>query len=163
MSLRGKAIKGSALRSGRHRACPRTGAPVQVFCKSSFFRAARRSNRCARFHVPLDRLHADGADGGDHMVVILAEGAADERGPHAGERLDLVIAEVHIGDDLIGGEGVVMVVRVGVVHQLAAAPGYGLCLRGVLVGPVAHNEERRRHAVFLQHIEDLLGVVCTPG
>ena len=30
------------------------------------------------FHIPLDGLHADGADGGDDVVVVLPIGAADE-------------------------------------------------------------------------------------
>ena len=98
-------------------------------------------------HVPLDRLHADGADGGDDVVVVLAERTADQRRADAGERLDLVVAGVHVRDDLVGGQGIVVVVRVGVVHQLIAALDDGLRLFGILVRPVADNEESTLHAV----------------
>lgn len=114
-------------------------------------------------HIPLDGFHADGADSGNDMVVVLAERAADERRADAGERLDLVAAGVHVRDDLVGGQGIVVVVRVGVVHQLVAALDDGLGLLRVLVRPVADDEEGTLHTVVREHIENLLRVVRTPG
>ena len=102
--------------------------------------AAGGSNRCQRFHVPLDWLHAYRADGGDDVVVILAERAADERRADAGQRLDLIVAGVHVCDDLVGGEGIIMIMRVGVVHELIAAVHDGLGLFGILIRPVAHDK-----------------------
>lgn len=114
-------------------------------------------------HIPLDGFHADGADSGNDMVVVLAERAADERRADAGERLDLVAAGVHVRDDLVGSQGIVVVVRVGMVHQLVAALDDGLGLLGVLVRPVADNEKGTLHAVVREHIKDLLRVVRPPG
>ena len=125
--------------------------------------AAGGSNRCQRFHVPLDRLHAYRADGGDDVVVILAERAADERRADAGERRDLIVAGIYVRDDLVGSQGIVVVVRIGMVHQLVAALNDGLGLLGVLVRPVADNEKGTLHAVVREHIKDLLCVVRPPG
>ena len=97
------------------------------------------------------------------MVVVLAEGAADERRARARQRFDLVVAGVYVCDDLVGGERIEVVVRVGVVFKLVAALDDGPGLLGVLVGPVAHDEERARHAVFFQHVENFLRVVRAPG
>ena len=97
------------------------------------------------------------------MVVILAERAADERRADAGERLDLIVAGVYVRDDLVGSQGIVVVVRIGMVHQLVAALNDGLGLLGVLVRPVADNEKGTLHAVVREHIKDLLRVVRTPG
>lgn len=75
------------------------------------------------------------------MVVILAERAADERRADAGQRLDLIVAGVHVCDDLVGGEGIIMIMRVGVVHELIAAVHDGLGLFGILIRPVAHDKK----------------------
>ena len=114
-------------------------------------------------HIPLDGFHADGADSGNDMVVILAERAADERRADAGERLDLIVAGVYVRDDPVGGQGIVVVVRVGMVHQLVAALDDGLGLLRVLVRPVADDEEGTLHTVVREHIENLLRVVRPPG
>ena len=52
-------------------------------------------------HRPLDCLHADAVDRADHMVVVFAVGAADQRRRDAGDRFHLVIAGLYIGDDLV--------------------------------------------------------------
>ena len=96
------------------------------------------------------------------MVVVLAERAADERRADAGERLDLVAAGVHVRDDLVGGQGIVVVVCVGMVHQLAAAVYDGLGLLRILVRPVADHEKGRLDAVVREYIQDLLRVVRPP-
>ena len=114
-------------------------------------------------HIPLDGLHADGADGGNDMVVVLAERAADERRADAGERRDLIVAGIYVRDDLVGSQGIVVVVRIGMVHQLVAALNDGLGLLGVLVRPVADNEKGTLHAVVREHIKDLLCVIRPPG
>ena len=114
-------------------------------------------------HIPLDGLHAHLPDGGDDVVVIFAEGAANEGGADAGEGLDLVVAGGDIRLDLRCGHGIEMTVGVGVVHELAATLHDGLGLLGVLVRPVAHHEEGGLHVVLRQDIQDALGVVGAPG
>ena len=96
------------------------------------------------------------------MVVILAERAADERRADAGQRLDLIVAGVHVCDDLVGGEGIIMIMRVGVVHELIAAVHDGLGLFGILIRPVAHDKKGTGDTVLLEHVEDLLRVVRAP-
>ena len=96
------------------------------------------------------------------MVVILAERAADERRADAGQRLDLIVAGVHVCDDLVGGEGIIMIMRVGVVHELIAAVHDGLGLFGILIRPIAHHKKCTGDAVFLEHVEYPLRVVRAP-
>ena len=115
------------------------------------------------FHIPLDGLHADGADGGDDVVVVLPIGAADEGGPHAGDGLDLVVAGLHVGNDLLGGEAVVVGVGVGVVHHLVARVVEGLHRLRVFVHPVSDDKEGRLHLVLVQNVDELLGVLVAPG
>ena len=112
--------------------------------------------------IPLDRLHADGANGGDHMVVILAEGAANKRRTSPCERLELIVAGIHIFDDLLRRQRIVVVVCVGMVHQLAAAVYDGLGLLRILVRSVADHEKGRLDAVVREYIQDLLRVVRPP-
>ncbi len=114
-------------------------------------------------HIPLDGFHADGANGGYDMVVVLAERTADERRAGAGERRDLIVAGIYVRDDLVGSQGIVVVVRIGMVHQLVAALNDGLGLLGVLVRPVADHEKGRLDAVVREYIKDLLRVVRPPG
>ena len=64
------------------------------------------------------------------MVVILAEGAANKRRTSPCERLELIVAGIHIFDDLLRRQRIVVVVCVGMVHQLAAAVYDGLGLTG---------------------------------
>ena len=65
--------------------------------------AARASNCCQRFHIPLDWLHANGAYGVDGAVIIVAVRQADQGGSHAGDGLDFVVAGVQVGHHLVCG------------------------------------------------------------
>ena len=114
-------------------------------------------------HIPLDRLHASGPYGADHMVVVFAEGAADQRRTHAGQALNHVVAFVHIRDNLIRGQGAVVVVLGGVVHQLMSALNDGARRIRILLRPCADHKEGRFDAVFIQNIEYFPGVVRPPG
>ena len=96
------------------------------------------------------------------MVVILAEGAANKRRTNPCERLELIVAGIHIFDDLLRRQRIVVVVCVGMVHQLAAAVYDGLGLLRILVRPVADDEEGTLHTVVREHIENLLRVVRPP-
>ena len=71
-------------------------------------------------HLPLDGLHAHGANCGDDMVIVLAVGAADQRGCHAGGGANALIAGGHVLNDLLGGKTIVVVVMVGVAHDLVS-------------------------------------------
>ena len=84
------------------------------------------------------------------MVVILAEGAANKRRTSPCERLELIVAGIHIFDDLLRRQRIVVVVCVGMVHQLAAAVYDGLGLLRILVRPVADDEKGCRDMVFFQ-------------
>ena len=96
------------------------------------------------------------------MVVILAEGAANKRRTSPCERLELIVAGIHIFDDLLRRQRIVVVVCVGMVHQLAAAVYDGLGLLRILVRPVADHEKGRLDAVVREYIQDLLRVVRPP-
>ena len=61
-------------------------------------------------HIPLDRFHTHGAYGGDDVVVILPVGTTDQRGGHAGNSTDPLVAGGNIVNDLLSGQTVVMVV-----------------------------------------------------
>ena len=114
-------------------------------------------------HIPLDGLHAHGANRGDHVVVIFPVGWTDQGGPHAGDGLDLVVAGGHVGDDLVGGQLGEVGVGVGVVHHLVARVGQGLHRLGVFVHPLPHHEEGGLHVVLPQDVNELLGVLVAPG
>ena len=96
------------------------------------------------------------------MVVILAEGAANKRRTNPCERLELIVAGIHIFDDLLRRQRIVVVVCVGMVHQLAAAVYDGLGLLRILVRSVADHEKGRLDAVVREYIQDLLRVVRPP-
>jgi len=113
-------------------------------------------------HIPLDGLHADGADGGDDGVVVLSVGRADQGGTHAGHRLDLVVAGLHVGDDLSAGELVHMGVGVGVVHDLMSRVVERLDRLRVLIHPVSHHKEGGGHMVLPQNVDELLGILVPP-
>ena len=113
-------------------------------------------------HIPLDGLHAHGADGGDDVVVVLAVGAADQRGSHASGGADAFIAGGDVVDDLLGCQTVVVVVMVGVAHDLMARVMEGLDGVGVFFRPVAYDEEGGLYVVFLQNVDERLGVLVAP-
>ena len=69
-------------------------------------------------HIPLNGLHADGAHGVDGAIVIVPVGETNQGRPHAGNRLNFVVAGVQIGHHLLRGELRVVGVGVGVVHDL---------------------------------------------
>ena len=114
-------------------------------------------------HVPLDGLHADGADRVDGVVVIIPIGQADQGGPDAGDRLDLVVAGVQVGGHLVGGQLGVVGVGVGVVHHLVARVVEGLHRFGVFIHPFPHHEEGGRDLVLAENVDELLGVLVAPG
>ena len=113
-------------------------------------------------HVPLDGLHAGGADRVDGVVVIIPIGQADQGGPDAGDRLDLVVAGVQVGGHLVGGQLGVVGVGVGVVHHLVTRVVQGLYRLRIFVHPVPHYKEGGLHAVLLQYVDELLGVLVAP-
>lgn len=84
---------------------------------------SRHCTRCQWFHVPLDDLQVHAPDGGDHVVIVLPKGRPEEGGADTGDGLDLIVAGVDVGDDLVGGEGVEVGVVVGVAHDLVAGVG----------------------------------------
>ena len=75
-------------------------------------------SRFRLLHIPLDGLHTHSADGGDDVVIILAVGAADQRGRHTGDGTDALIAGGDVRRDLLCRQAVVVVVVVGVTHHL---------------------------------------------
>ena len=97
------------------------------------------------------------------MVVVLAEGAADQGRAHAGEPLDHIVALVHVRHDLVSGQRIVMVVLAGMVHQLMSMLDNGFRRIRILLRPRSDHKERRLDVVFVQHVEDLLRVVRSPG
>ena len=97
------------------------------------------------------------------MVIVLSERTADQCRADPGERLDLVVACVDVGNDLLGRERVVVVVRVGMVHQLVSAVNDRFRLLRILVRPVAHHKKSCLDLVFCQNIKDLLRIVRAPG
>ena len=113
-------------------------------------------------HVPLDGLHAGGADRVDGVVVIIPIGQADQGGPDAGDRLYLVVAGVQVGGHLVGGQLGVVGVGVGVVHHLVTRVVQGLYRLRIFVHPVPHYKEGGLHAVLLQYVDELLGVLVAP-
>ena len=97
------------------------------------------------------------------MVVILPVGAADEGGAHAGDGLDLVVAGLHIGHDLLGGQAVVVGMGIGVVHDLMARVVKGLHRLGIFVHPVPHHKKGGFDLILTQNVDELLGILVTPG
>ena len=97
------------------------------------------------------------------MVVVLPVGTADQRGRDACNGLHLVVARRHIRHDLVGGEAVVVVVVVGVVHHLHARVSQGLHGLRVLIHPVPYQEEGGLHIVLAENVDEHLGVLVAPG
>ena len=116
-----------------------------------------------RVYIPLNRLHIHGPDGGDDVVVILPIGGPDEGGANTGDRLDLVVAGVDVGNDLVPAELGHVGVGVGVVHDLVACVVEGLYRLGVFVHPLPHHEEGGLDVILGQDVDELLGVLVAPG
>ena len=96
------------------------------------------------------------------MIVILAVGAADQRGTAAGDGFDLVAAGFDVRDDLGGTQAVIVVVMVGMAHDLV--PCIVQCFHGfrVLIHPVTHHEKGGFHVVFRQNINQKLCILIPP-
>ena len=97
------------------------------------------------------------------MVIVLPKGRPEEGGADTGDGLDLIVAGVDVGDDLIGGEGVEVGVVVGVAHDLVAGVGQGLHRLGVFVHPLAHHEKGGLDIVLVKDVDEVLGVLVAPG
>ena len=97
------------------------------------------------------------------MVVVLAVGAADQRGRHSGGGSDALVAGGNIRHDLLRRQAVIVVVVVGVAHDLVARIVKGLYRLRVFLRPVAHAEKRGLHVVPGQNVDKDLGVLVAPG
>ena len=95
--------------------------------------------------------------------VVLAVGAAEERGPRPGNCLNLVVAGRDFGRNRVHIQLRHMRMRIRVVHDLHAGPGEGEDALGVFVHPFPHEEEGRLHAVAAQDIYELGRVLVAPG
>ena len=113
-------------------------------------------------YIPLYRLHAHGADGGDDVVVVLTIGAADQCGRYAGDGADALVAGGHIVNDLLRRQTVVVVVMIGVAHHLVARVVERLHRFRVFLRPVAHHEEGGLYVIPLQNVDEYLRVLVAP-
>ena len=96
------------------------------------------------------------------MVVILAVGAADQGGGRAGGGGDALVAGGDVLHDLLGSEGVVVVVVVGVAHDLVARVVQGFDGLRVLLRPISHNKEGGLDTIPRQNVDKRLGVLVAP-
>ena len=96
------------------------------------------------------------------MVIIFAVRAADQRGAAAGNGLDLVAAGLNIRYDPGGAETVIVVVVIGMAHDLMARVVERLYRFRVFVHPVPHHEKGGFHVVFRQNINEVLGILVAP-
>ena len=119
-------------------------------------------SRFRLLHIPLDGFHAHGADGGDDVVVVLTVGAADECRRDTGAGADALVAGGNIVDDLLGRQTIVVVMMVGVAHDLVACVMEGLDRLRIFLRPVAHDEEGGLYVVFLQDVDERLGILVAP-
>lgn len=97
------------------------------------------------------------------MIVIFPIWAADQRRAHSGDRFDLVVAGVDIGNDLLGGQTVIVGVVVAVVHDLVSRLVERAHRFRVLIHPFADYEKSCFDTVTGQYVNQLLGVLVTPG
>lgn len=114
-------------------------------------------------HIPLDGFHTDGTNGGNDVVVIFSIGRADQGGAHAGDRLNLVVTRLHVGDDLLLGELGHMGMGIGVVHDLVSGVVEGLDGFRVFVHPLPHHEKGGFDLILAQDVDEHLGVLVSPG
>ena len=96
------------------------------------------------------------------MVVILAVGAADQRGTASGDGFDFIAALLNIRHDLGGGQAVVMIVVSGVTHDLVACIVQCLYRFRILIHPVAYHEEGGLDVVLRQNFDKVLRILVTP-
>ena len=114
-------------------------------------------------HVPLDRFHVLGADGGDDVVIILSVGTANEGGTDPSDSLDFFIGGLYVGDNLVGGEGIIVVVVQAMRHDLVACIVESFDGLGVFLHPVAHYKKGSLDVISAQNINEILGVLVAPG
>ena len=115
------------------------------------------------FHVPLDRIHSTVPDSGNHAVIIVTVGWAEQVGANAGDRLDLAVAAVQLRLDLVGAQLGEISVVVGMVHDLVSRIVQRLYRFRIFVHPFSHHKKGGFNVVFSQNINQLLGVLITPG
>ena len=113
-------------------------------------------------HVPLDGVHPESVDRGDHGVVVLSVGAAKQRRPRAGDGFDLIGAGVDLRLDLLGAELRHVRVRARVVHDLVARVRERLDRLRIFVHPLADDEKRRVYVVFAEDVDECLCVLVAP-
>ena len=114
-------------------------------------------------NVPLNGIHSAAAHGGNHTVVIVSVGRPEQVGANAGDCLNLAVAAVQLGFDLVGtqlGE-IGMIVRV--IHDFMPGIVKRFHRFGEFIHPLAHHKKGGFHLVFPQNIDELLGVLVTPG
>ena len=114
-------------------------------------------------HRPLHRFHPQPPHGGDHVVVVLAVGAAEQGGTYSRDRLDLIVAGVQVRGDLLHAQPAEMCVIVGVAHDLM--PRIMQCPNGfrIFIRPLPHHKEGGRYLIPIQNVDDLLGIFVAPG
>ena len=96
------------------------------------------------------------------MVVILPVGTTDQRGGHAGNSTDPLVAGGNIVNDLLSGQTVVMVVVIGVAHHLVARVVQGFDGLRVLLRPISHNKEGGLDTIPRQNVDKRLCILVAP-
>ena len=96
------------------------------------------------------------------MVVILAVGAADQRGAAAGDGLDLLAALLDVRHDLRGTQAVVVIMVGGMAHDLMPRVVEGLDRLRILIHPVPYHEEGGLDIVFRQNFDEMLCILVAP-
>ena len=97
------------------------------------------------------------------MVVILAVGTADQRGSHPCYGGDLFVAGGYISDDLVAGKGIIVVVVVGVAHDLMPRVMERFHRLGIFIHPIADHEKGGLDIVFGQNVDQSLRILVAPG
>jgi len=110
----------------------------------------------------LDRSDPHALHGRDHMVVVLAVGAAKECRLFAGDLFNLVVSGGHVRGDFLARQAVEVRVIVGMAHDLVARVRQRLDGLRVFVDPRADNEKRRVHVVLFERVNELLRVLVAP-
>lgn len=113
-------------------------------------------------NIPLNRVHAHGFERSDHMVVVLAVGAAEQRRRDARDGGDFFVAGADIFDNLIRREPCKMRVVIGVIHDLVAGVGKGFDGFGKFIHPEADDEKCGFDVIFVQYINEQLRILIPP-